>query len=76
MAEDGRRRGDVRPARQATRRPPPVLPRSTRDGSRSVLVSLVSGEWGRFPSKVGLYSLIRCCIIVYYRELSAELLKS
>ena len=42
MAEDGRWRGDVRPARQASRRPPPVLPRSTRNGSRSVLVSLVS----------------------------------
>ena len=42
MAEDGRWRGDVRPARQASRRPPPVLPRSKRNGSRSVLVSLVS----------------------------------
>ena len=41
-AEDGRWRGDVRPARQASRRPPPVLPRSMRSGSRSVLVSLVS----------------------------------
>ena len=42
MAEDGRWRGDVRPARQASRRPPPVLPRSKRNGSRSFLVSLVS----------------------------------
>ena len=42
MAEDGRWRGDVRPARQASRRPPPVLPRSKRNGSRSVLVSPVS----------------------------------
>ena len=41
-AEDGRWRGDVRPARQASRRPPPVLPRSKRNVSRSVLVSLVS----------------------------------
>ena len=38
----GRWRGDVRPARQASRRPPPVLPWSKRNGSRSVLVSLVS----------------------------------
>ena len=61
-----RRRRDAHRPTIARKSAVPELPTTTK-----------CGEQGRFPSKVGLYSLIRiCCIIVYYRVLSAELPKS